>query len=128
MTLTFSDGTNTYSIATYGGILSAVRYTPPQPIQQFVDVPGRSTPIDISRTATGYIGFGSAVYEYDVAIVGYDNIAQNDAQASNLASYLNGNYLAVSDALSNSYNGEVSITSYTFLGEYVIMTIRVVVV
>lgn len=128
MSLTLNDGTRTLPISQFGGgILQDSRLTPAQPLQKFVEIPGRSKPLDISRAATGNMAYSSEVREYDVAIVGNDNIAGNDNQGRTLVNFVNGKVITITDHAS-TYDAECSITKYERVGEYVLLTIQAVVI
>ena len=127
MTLTFSDGNITIDIANFGAILQDSRFMPAQPITKFVEVPGRAKPLNISRVANGYMTYDSAYHEYDVAFISNSTIAANNANAKNFCNGINGKLLEVSD-FSGTYDAEVSVTKFDRVGEYVLMTIRALVV
>lgn len=124
-------GGTTYSksISYYNAVLSDVRYTPKQPIIKTVEIPGRSAPLDISRAATGTMGYTAALYEFDVSFVGSAALVTNAYNATDLMGFVNGQYCTVTYKSGNTsigvINGEVSVTKYEYVGAYVLLTIRV---
>lgn len=124
MTLTFTVGESVFSIATFGGVLSDMAYTPPQPIQRFVEIPGRSQPLDISRAATGTMTYTHAVYTYVVSFIGYDGFNMNDRYAKLFVEDINGKICDVNGPYDNDYTAEVAVTNYEALGEFVRITIE----
>lgn len=122
-TLTFSDGTYTYDIADRGGFLQNIRYTPRKPIQKFVEVPGRTKPLDISRAATGNMGYTPATWEYDVAFIGTESMATNDYRARAIESLINGEIMTVQD-FSGTHEAEIAVTRHEHVGRYTTITIQ----
>ena len=124
MTLTFTTNSHTYDIATYGGVLSDATFMPRQPILRFVEITGRSQPLDISRAATGSMTYTSAVYTYVVSIVGSDTISANNSNARLLVAYINGKVCEVASGPDGTYDAEVAVTNYERVGEFVRITIE----
>ena len=126
MTLAFKDmlaqSSTLWDISTYGGVLCDCQLTEGVPAFRFVDIPGRSRPLDVSRAATGNMAYSGAVHTYRVALIGNDTIANNETAAQNIITRVNGKKCQVNDPFS-TYVCECAVTSHERIGEYVMLTI-----
>lgn len=121
MTCTFTVNSTEYDIANYNGVLQAYRFTPREPIFRFVEIPGRSEPIDISRAATGNMTYTNAKHEIDVAVVDSNLLSENLSLAQFLADAVNGNIAEV-EVSGQTFTAEVACTKFEFVGEFVLLT------
>lgn len=126
MTLKFTNSTGTFDMSDYG-VLQDARYTPPQPVMRFVEIPGSRNPVDVTRAATGLPTFTNAVREYDIAFTEYDTLERNNTAARWFATAYGGTLCTV-ESFDPVCTAEVEVTKFERVGEYVLMTIKCTVV
>lgn len=135
MSLSFStesDGGTSYNIASYYMILGNVTRTPRQPIYNFVEVPGRAYPLDLSRAASGQIAWTREVLEFELWCLSSSETAATIYSSMQWARAferaVNGKrlYVHCSDvaAWDETFYAEVSVTSVEYVGEYVKCVVR----
>ena len=111
-----------YSLNVSGGVLTDYRYFPKQPVLKFVEIPGRSEPLDISLAATGSMQYTSARHEMDCTFYKWSALGySNDYYASTFMNNVNGKRALV-EVNNESFTAEVSVADFQYLGDCVMVT------